>query len=170
MRGMPSKRVFSPAARRRSAAAAAWCASSAVWVTSAFSFGLNASIRARKWRVSSTLEIFLFASKSANSPMDRLCSIASLFNDPWHDVKAGLHARRVCLVLFVLVVLGHGVGTQALALAHERVSHGWHGTGVHLRQICDEVDDTRKARHVNWHLLSGDRQSREVRDLLDFLT
>src|SRR5271165_494173 len=160
MRGMPSKRLSSPAARLESAAAAACSASSAVCVTRAFSFGLNASIRARKWRVSSTLEIFLVASRSANAPMDRLCSIASLFNDPWHDVEARLHARRVGLVLFVLVVLGHGVGTQALTLTHERVRHGRHGTGVDLRQICDEVDDTRKARHVNWHLLSGDRQTR----------
>src|SRR5271165_2382564 len=144
MRGMPSKRLSSPAARLESAAAAACSASSAVCVTRAFSFGLNASIRARKWRVSSTLEIFLVASRSANSPMDRLCSIASLFNDPRHDVQARLHARRVRLVLFVLVGLGHDIGAQALALAHERMRHGSYRTGVDLRQICDEVDDARK--------------------------
>ncbi len=55
---------------------AASSACSAVRVITAFKPGFRRSIRARKCRVSSTLEIRLSAKRSASSPMERLCSIA----------------------------------------------------------------------------------------------
>jgi len=72
MRGMPRSGPDSPAARRRSAAAAATSACSAVRVISAFKAGFRRSIRSRKCRVSSTLDICPELKLRPSSPMEKV--------------------------------------------------------------------------------------------------
>src|SRR5580693_2059026 len=131
MSGMPSSRPRSPAASRASAAAALESASSAVTVITAFKAGFRRSIRARKCRVRSTLDICLSAKRSASSPMEKLCNIrqktstrqGGLFDHSRYDVQAGLHPGRVGLVLLVVVGLHYRVRPQSLVLTVERMRH-----------------------------------------------
>ena len=74
------------------------------------------------------------------------------------------------LVFLVVVGFRHHIGPQALALAIERVRHRLDAAGFDARQLGDEIDDARQAGDVDRHLLFGDRQAREVRDLFDVLT
>jgi hypothetical protein len=46
-------------------------------VIKAFKAGFKRSIRARKWRVSSTLEIWADFNFSPSSPMERVCNIVT---------------------------------------------------------------------------------------------
>ena len=68
---LPGRQAAIGRRRRRRAPA------SAVTVITAFKRGFSRSIRAKKCRVSSTLEICLAAKRSASSPMERLCIIVT---------------------------------------------------------------------------------------------
>jgi hypothetical protein len=129
--------------QRASARAAAASASSAVTVMTAFKPGLRRSIRARKCRVSSTLDNSLAASRSASSPMDRSCSITELnvrlLDDPRDEVQPRLHLRRVALIFFVVVAFRDHIRPQALVLPDQRVRHGLDVCGVDARQLVHEL-------------------------------
>jgi len=73
--------------------------------------------------VSSTLEIWRLAKRSASSPMRGYASLKNstgLLDHPRYDVQPSGHGRCIDLVLLTVIALRHLVGSQARDLAVER--------------------------------------------------